>query len=928
MKSRQARKLKYLSWSMMLAISCGSVASCSKSESSTEYLKDAEQYHAKGDDKSAVIQLKNALQKDENNAEARYLLGTLYNAEGNYPAAADELQRALKPGVNEIKVQLALDTAYLGMGEFQKVIDSIHIAPALKGDALASQWVMKGDAYLGLNQKDAAKAAFDAALAVSPHDAEASIGIAKLAAINNDIATALQLIDKVIAQTPNRADALLLKGDILRASSQNEMALAEYKKALAVDKSNAIAMGDIASLALAMGKVEEAKAQIDVLKKTYPRNLMGKYLQAMLHFQTGKYALARDDILQVLKAVPDHMPSILLSGSISYQLGDDERAKKDFSRFVEEFPNNDYARKMLAATQLKLKQPVDALKTLAPLLGGKDVQALGLAVEAYAQTGEADKAAQYLAKEVVIEPGNALLRTQLAMSRIASGQSGQAIADLEAAAALDTGHAEVESALVLAYLGNKDYDHALSTAQKMVQKWPKLPLGYNFEGAAYVGKNDLPAAQKSFNTALSVDPNYLPAALSLGQLYLKQENLPAARQQFEAMLAKDKNNLQAMMFLAAIARHTGQGDYVNWLEKAAKANPTAIEPINDLVQYKLRHNQIAAALALAQHAVQVAPKNPLAIDLLGETQIAVKQFDAAVGTYTTLTQLLPRSPLAYFRLGSVQAITKAYVPAEDSLNTALALQPDYPDALDVLVEVYDTTGDYERAYSLVRNKQIHYPRSPQAFILEGDIDLAQKQYGKAVNAYEQAQAVAKTTVAEIKLHNALTLSGKANLADRNLLQWITLHPDDLVARNYLAQVYLTKGDDAAALLQYLALLRKAPGTPAALNNVAWIYQKMKDPRAINVAQQAYQRAPDNPQIMDTLGWMLVQEGDATGGLNLLQKAVAIMPAALDIRYHYAVALVRTGNKIKARQVLQQLLDSNKAFPQLSDAKALLQHLAN
>ena len=927
MKSRRVGKLKYVSWSVMLTVSCGWLAGCSPSESSVQYLKDAEQYHARGDDKSAIIQLKNALQKDANNTEARYLLGTLYNDEGNYPAAIDELQRVLKSGTRQNRVELALDTAYLGMGQFQKVIDNTHITPELKGDALASQWVMMGDAYLGLDQKDAAKSAFDAALAASPQDADAIVGMARLDAINADTNDALRLLDQLIAQAPNHADALILKGDILRASAQNEAALSEYKKALTIDKNNAIAMGDIASLELVMGKVAEAKTQIDELKKLYPKNLMGKYLEAMLNFQLRKFTLARDDILDVLKVVPDHMPSILLRGSISYQLGDNERAKKDFSRFVEEFPDNDYARKMLAVTLLKLKQPAEALKTLSPLLGGTDVQALGLAVEAYAQTGEPDKAAQYLAKEVAIEPANASLRTQLALSRMASGQTGQAIADLEAAAAHDTGHAEAESALVLAYMGNRDYNHALSTAQKMMQKWPASPQIYNLEGAAYIGKNDLPAAQKSFNAALAIDPGYLPAALSLGELYLKEDNLPAARQQFESILAKDKNNLQAMMYLAAMAQHTGQdNDYVDWLEKAAKANPAAIQPVSALVEFRLLHKQVPAALTLAQQAVQKVPQNPLAINLLGKTQVAAGQFDAAAGTYTTLTQVLPHSALAFFRLGIAQALAKAYPAAAASLATALTLQPVYPEALNALVAVYDSAGEYEQSYKLVRQQQIDFPKSPQAFILEGDIDLAQKKYGEAANAYEKAQGVAKTTVAEIKLHHALTLNGKGSLADRNLLQWLAAHPADLVARNYLAQAYLTRGDNSAALQQYLALLHTAPGTPAALNNVAWIYQKMKNPRALEMAQQAYRRAPNDPQIMDTLGWILVQEGDAAGGVKLLQKAVSIVPSALDVKYHYAVALAQTGNAAMARGILKQILDANKTFPQANEAKALLQNL--
>ena len=92
------------------------------------------------------------------------------------------------------------------------------------------------------------------------------------------------------------------------------------------------------------------------------------------------------------------------------------------------------------------------------------------------------------------------------------------------------------------------------------------------------------------------------------------------------------------------------------------------------------------------------------------------------------------------------------------------------------------------------------------------------------------------------------------------------------------------------------------------------------------AEKASQLAPDNPTIMDTLGYILVEQGNTTRGLPLLQKATTIAPEAPEIRYHFVLGLVKSGDKIKARKELEQLLATGKTFPRIEEAKALLKQL--
>ena len=113
-----------------------------------------------------------------------------------------------------------------------------------------------------------------------------------------------------------------------------------------------------------------------------------------------------------------------------------------------------------------------------------------------------------------------------------------------------------------------------------------------------------------------------------------------------------------------------------------------------------------------------------------------------------------------------------------------------------------------------------------------------------------------------------------------------------------------------------------------LNNLAWAYQQVKDKRALETAERAYKLKPDNAAIADTLGWMLVEQGNNTRGLELLQKAVAAAPNAHEIRYHLAQAWLKVGDKSKARSELERVLASDAKFPQQAEAMKLLKQLGN
>ena len=161
--------------------------------------------------------------------------------------------------------------------------------------------------------------------------------------------------------------------------------------------------------------------------------------------------------------------------------------------------------------------------------------------------------------------------------------------------------------------------------------------------------------------------------------------------------------------------------------------------------------------------------------------------------------------------------------------------------------------------------------------------------------------------------------------EAGLANWLKDHPQDPMVRVALAEHYQRAGNRAKAIVEYEAAAGVWQGA-AVLNNLAWLYQEAGDPRALEVARRAHQMAPENHDIADTYGWILLNSGNIAGSLPILEGAARAEPASAEIQYHYAAALAKNGQKEAATTVLRKLIEQNESFPSRSAAQALLESL--
>jgi putative PEP-CTERM system TPR-repeat lipoprotein len=393
----------------------------------------------------------------------------------------------------------------------------------------------------------------------------------------------------------------------------------------------------------------------------------------------------------------------------------------------------------------------------------------------------------------------------------------------------------------------------------------------------------------------------------LAAIDLQEKNLPAARARYMKILTQDSKSIPAMVGLAELAAlEKNEQEYLGWLEKAAKVSAAAFVPRALLAEYHLAKGQQEKALAVARETVAGRPDSPEAQELLGRVQLMAGERDNALATYTKLAAMVPKSAPAQYNLAKAHAAMGDVKAARSALHKALALKPDYVEAMASLAAFEARTGNHGEALRLARELQKLDPASPTGSILEGDARMAAKDYAQAAQIYGKVLENHKDSVLAVKRHEALLHAGDTQKAEDSLLSWLKTYPQDQIVRAYLAESYIKRKLNRQAIEQYQTLLRAVPNNANLLNNLANLYQEENDPRALATAEKAYKLQADNPAFADTLGWILVKQGDPQRGLPLLEKAAAGAPRQPEIRYHLAYAMAKSGDVARARREAQQL----------------------
>lgn len=874
-------------------------------------LASAKEYLAKNDTNAATIQLKNALQKNPSFAEARYLLGKVFFEQGNYADAEKELKRALELGFSPDQAVPILAESLLFSGQGMRVLTELQDQKLSQAEARASLLATVGLAQMIQGKRDAAVEAFETSLKEMPGYPQARVGLARVKASGRDLQGALADIDAVIKDAPKLPEAHSLRGELLLGLNRPDESIPEFEAVIAGRPTDLPAYQNLISQLLRSNKLEVAQGKVNDLKKAVGNHPLALYLQAFIDVRNGKSKEAFDGVQQVLRVAPNYVPALLLASSLQLQRGEFGQARDNLGKVLDKAPSLTLARRLLVASHLGLKEPAKALDALQPLLKDHtdDISVLSLAGQVYAMNGDFARSEEYFRRASDADPKNAQYRTRLGVSRLAAGETERAFQDLEAASALDTDNTQADIALIMAHLRRGENAKAMDAVKGLEKKKPSDPVTFNMKGGVLMAGKDVAGARKAFERALELKPDFVPALSNLARLDISEKNPASARKRYEDFIGKNKKVPEAYLQYGELLALTGAPtkDVQAVLEKGLAELPSFLPIRVALVRILVQVGDAKRALSLAQEGAAAAPEDPVALELLGRSQVAAGEQQQAIATFTKLVDKQPNSPNPLVSLADLQLVVKDSTAAEQSLRKALVIKPDSIDAQQRLIAILVNTKRGDDAVRIAKNVQKQQSKSAIGFVLEGEVQSALGRKNEAVVAYGEAFQRDKTAQAAIRLYRAKVAAGQAQEAAKLASDWIKANPKDLTLRSYIAESDLATEKYEQAVQQYRQMLEIAPKNPMLLNNMAWALGKLKDKSALSVAQQAVNLAPNSPVVLDTYGMLQLENGDVSKGVETLKKAVSLGPNLPQVRLSLARALIKSGDTGEARKELDLAL---------------------
>ncbi len=905
------------------------VGFCGAAQSSSEYFDDAKKYFDKGEIKAAIIQLKNLLKDEPYDVKGRLLLGKSYLAVGDFSAAISEYEKARDLDAEPKDWVVHLSKAYLSIGQPRKVLENIKVDPSLSTEIQANVIANTGMAYLMLRESEKAEAQFSKALEIDAKSSEAQLGKARmeLQAGNSDVSS--QLATQVIDRDPENIDAWLILGENGRVSGNYESALESFDKAIFLNAKSVRGYLGRATINIVTRELESAERDVEQVKKIAGEIPMALYLQGAILFERKSYPEAKESLLKLISMVPEHLPSQLILGTIAYFQNELESANSYLSRYVKESPGHLSASKLLAATALKLNQTDEAVSVLLAVeeKGRNDAQFLALLGTAYMQSKQFDKGTQALERAAEIAPDVAAIRAQLAIGLLASGETDKAVGELSSAVDLGQDLIQADIMLILALIQQKNYDLAIEKGRVLAEKMPENPVADNLIGAAYLAKGETELARKSWMHALTLQPDYSTALMNLAKLEIKLEDNSAAEEWFNKILQQDAENLPAMLGMAQLAKIKNDKDEtLKWLLAAYKSNPEKLQPSLLLANFYVSNGNVGNAMTILEPLKNKFPENPVLLRGLGLIQLTLKDTGSAIDTFYELISIEESNPEYHHLLAQAYAKSKELDKARQQWKRCLELKADYLPAEASLARLAIRKKDYKQARILVDGVKLRHSDSSIGHQLEGEIEFQLEHYKKANNAFKKGFEIKPSSALVQNIFRTHKQSGEIDQAFAALEQWLKDNPDDLGSVILLGMAYQEKGDANKALDVYEAARKINPENVVVLNNLAWLYQESNDDRAVETAEAALSLAKNNPEVVDTVGWVLMQNGQAERSLVLFQEAVLKAPDILAIRIHLAEAFIKVGRVGEARKELENLLNDNPEFPERTQAQQLLSAL--
>ncbi len=893
----------------------------------------------KNEPATAVIHLKNVLQRDKNFLAAHLLLGQAYLRQGEGALAERELGIAQQLGADQALISLPLGHSYEQQRKYRQVLDEIHegdFLPQLNSEIM----VLRGRAHLELGEVDNADKAFTKAASYDPEATAPLLGQVAVLMRKGEFSAIDAIMQRALDLNPKDPEVWQSRGAAAHAQHQFEQAIKFYRKALELQPDNYKAQVSIAGAYMDLGKNDLALEELKILRGKHTLDPQVPYLLGVVYSRLGnaqasKQAMAEaNDIMSKLptEVKEDHLESLLLSGLIDYSLNRMDEAYASLDLYVKRAPGNPGARKLMGSILFSRGQYDRAIQALKPALGQipNDYQLLTMLGTAYLKKGRHLRAIELLDRAVAVGGKAVEARTQLGLSLLAQGRGEVGLEQLGEVFAKAEDARLAGITLVLERLRRHQNKEAVTIAKLLSERNPENMNLLNLLASSEIAAGDIPAATRHLEQILKTDNGFLAAKINLAKIDLAMGRLQRARGRLDQALKEHPGSTLVLSELARLEEASGNAKQaVELLRKAVALNENSVTNNLLLGEMYMRLGMKPELNQLMQKLERLFPNDIQVMRMIGVAHLSQGDPDKAKLSFRRMSKAAGYNQTILLDAAGLSRAAGDVEGATWSLMKALEDNPRSIPAQIAMAEVQLSSGKLQQAAETINNMIKFHPDEPNSYRLQADLAMAKGEFPNAIAGYKRAIALGGSQSTALQLYRAYLLSGDVRSGVAFLEETIKNVPpggDSRGLLKYLAEGYLRLGDLDAAGTTYTGLINAGLKDPEVYNNLSMIRFKQGSDEAVDLARKAHALDPDNPAISDSLGWIMVKTGSPAQGLRYLRNANLRASSSKTVRYHIAVALVDLGREDEAQKELESLVESGGDFEGMSDAKVLLQRL--
>lgn len=844
------------------ALLLATLASCSDSKSSAEYIAEAKVSFQNGENSTAIIALKNVLKTDENNLEARFLLGAVYAQQGLWLNAEKELRRAKNSGFNErdidtllVKVAYRLDdTEYLSITKNVK-----NEYSDLANLYLAILTLKNGNVEDG-------RAIFDEIILVNNDPSISKFALAWDLFLNAKYSASLEQL--TLLESSN-----VLKEDIIELRVVNKVAQKKYESAaeqlelfLKLHPQSHTHRLQLAEQYVKYRNYEQAEKNADILLSYYKHNVILNRIKAEIKFNAKEYTLAKEFSEVSLRNSEDVLSKVI-AGLSAYQLGQYESAFNYLNAISRFFPERHAVNQVLNSLSDQL---ANSSVSNDPLLS--DV------VLSLIQAGSYKKARTALEKSAESSQLNdGVIDFRLGLLKVIEGDSSFTD-DFERA--ISNGFDGVEPKVLLAqqYLKDKEYSKVLEISESLMPTQQTTAL--LLKGSVYLDKNELDEAISVYESILSNEPEHMGTLFKLSEAFYKANELEKSIGYLKKIYALSSSNFYAVKHLFKISLTASYKDnleqfFISQVEEDKKNVNRHIV----LTEFYMLHNELEEALKISSRFLLKLPDQKEMLLLKTKTLLSLKRVNDAKNSLALLEKVAPLDPdviknkalVLNIEGNNVEAIKviESYSGENNGilnddllimLSTLYLANKQVPEAEQTLIQVKD-------------KKSIRYVRiEGKMALMKGDNNLAIRSLSKVFNE-------TPSEIIGLELVQALQNEKKYEKAIQVLEPFLLkAEPGQLLLMKYKLTELCEVECPKKAEHYYKELLVETNNNVATLNNIAWFYYtQQRFSEGKKYASQAVKQAPKLAAVQNTLGVILLELDELKQANRHFQLSVSLEP---------------------------------------------------